>query len=212
MINSYDELYVDDFMESLGVAFYLSEYFKLGAKKFLDLFIASGIAAQIENGNPKYLAGRCGSELYEEVLKKTGLFTDLNFPDDYFDIEGSAFWIGWTIAHYQWQSGKHFTDIRDMIGVDFLYRLYPSGHCSSEEWVCIQLDEIMECSKRENRLKSYRKAIGISQKELSEISGVNIRTIRAYEQGSKDLNNAGAMTVYQIAKSLKLNIDDLIEY
>ena len=38
---------------------------------FLNRFIQSDIAEQFENGNPKYIAGKSGAELFLEVVEKT---------------------------------------------------------------------------------------------------------------------------------------------
>ena len=38
---------------------------------FLKRFIQSDVAEQLENGNPKYFAGKSGMELFLEVMKKT---------------------------------------------------------------------------------------------------------------------------------------------
>ena len=38
---------------------------------FLNRFIQSDIAEQFENGNPKYIAGKSGAELFLEVIEKT---------------------------------------------------------------------------------------------------------------------------------------------
>lgn len=51
----------------------------------------------------------------------------------------------------------------------------------------------------------------ITQKDLAERSGVNIRMIQYYEQGYKDINAASALTVYQIAQALDCTVEDLIE-
>ena len=37
---------------------------------FLHMFIQSGIAEQIEVGNPKYIAGKSGIELFSEVIER----------------------------------------------------------------------------------------------------------------------------------------------
>lgn len=60
-------------------------------------------------------------------------------------------------------------------------------------------------------LKKRREAIGLSQSQLAEKSGVNVRMIQNYEQGFKDINKAAAITVYQLAEALNCNMEDLIE-
>lgn len=60
-------------------------------------------------------------------------------------------------------------------------------------------------------LKKYRERAGITQAELSLRTGVSLRTLQDYEQGSKPINKAAAITVYRIAKALGVNIEDLLE-
>ena len=61
-----------------------------------------------------------------------------------------------------------------------------------------------------NDLKSIRTFRGISQKILSEWSGVNLRMIQKYEQGTKDIKKASIVTVKSLAVALDCSIDDLM--
>lgn len=60
-------------------------------------------------------------------------------------------------------------------------------------------------------LKKIRKEKKITQLELSERSGVNVRMIQHYEQGFKDINNASALTVYRLAEVLDCTVGDILE-
>jgi transcriptional regulator with XRE-family HTH domain len=61
------------------------------------------------------------------------------------------------------------------------------------------------------KLKQVRSTKGITQKELAEKTEISLRTLQHYEQGSKDLTTAAAITVWKIAKALDCNIEDLID-
>ena len=61
-----------------------------------------------------------------------------------------------------------------------------------------------------SRLKFMREEKGMSQSSLSEQSGVNIRTIQAYEQGLKDINKAQVVTVLQLAEALECDVYEII--
>lgn len=61
------------------------------------------------------------------------------------------------------------------------------------------------------KLKTIRREAGLSQSKLAEASGVNIRMIQYYEQGVKDINAAGALTVYKLAQALNCKVEDLLE-
>ena len=60
-------------------------------------------------------------------------------------------------------------------------------------------------------IQRIRKEKGISVTELSERSEVNIRMIRYYESGYKDINKAEALSVYKIANVLNCTVGDLLE-
>lgn len=62
-----------------------------------------------------------------------------------------------------------------------------------------------------SKLQDRRKACGLTQKELSERSGVNQRMIQGYEQGIKKINAAEAIRVLKLAKVLGCQIEDLLE-
>jgi transcriptional regulator with XRE-family HTH domain len=58
----------------------------------------------------------------------------------------------------------------------------------------------------------YRRALKrITQKDLAERSGVNLRMIQHYEQGFKDINTAAALTVYKLAEALDCTVGNLLE-
>ena len=63
----------------------------------------------------------------------------------------------------------------------------------------------------ETKLQKFRKNIGMSQYELSQISGVNIRSIQLYEQRVNDIDKAQAHTLYKLAVVLGVQIEDLLE-
>lgn len=45
--------------------------FGINRTDFLKRFIQSDVAEQLENGNPKYFAGKSGMELFLEIMEKT---------------------------------------------------------------------------------------------------------------------------------------------
>jgi len=63
-----------------------------------------------------------------------------------------------------------------------------------------------------SNLQYHRNVKNITQKELSERSGVNIRMIQYYEQGFRDINKAEAMTVYKLAQALGCSVKDILEF
>lgn len=62
-----------------------------------------------------------------------------------------------------------------------------------------------------SKLKTIRESKEISQSKLSEISGVNLRTLQYYEQGYKDINKAQGITLLKLSQALDCTIEDLLE-
>lgn len=62
-----------------------------------------------------------------------------------------------------------------------------------------------------SNLKRIREDKNITQAKLSELSGVNLRTLQYYEQGYKDINKAQASTLYRVANALDCKIEDLLQ-
>lgn len=62
------------------------------------------------------------------------------------------------------------------------------------------------------KLQTYRQMSGLSQAELAKAAGMSKRTLQAFEQGRRDLNQAAAITVYELANALGLSImEDLLD-
>lgn len=59
-------------------------------------------------------------------------------------------------------------------------------------------------------LKEIRKLCGMTQKELAEKSGVNIRQIQKYEAGEYQLDNMTAKTASAISAALGCTIEELM--
>lgn len=59
-------------------------------------------------------------------------------------------------------------------------------------------------------LKELRTLCGMTQKELAEKSGVNIRQIQKYESGEYSLDNMTAKTADAISHALGCSIDELV--
>ena len=61
-----------------------------------------------------------------------------------------------------------------------------------------------------SKLKKARMIRGYTQDVLSELSGVNIKSIASYEQNPDKLNAASVSTVIKLSNSLGCEIEDII--
>ena len=208
-MNAYDEIYLDFAMKNLGEAFdYAVNACGLKINQFTSLFLTSGVADHFGKGNPKYVAGLSGTELCMEILS---LSEGADFPAFQIEYECSPeYWAGWILAYYQWESGKTFKEILNDISIEDILKLYPTLHEASEEKFVDTADIFIANKNLPTKLQRQRKIYGCSQRELSEKSGVNLRTLQQYELGSKDIKRASAETVLRLANTLGCNIEDII--
>lgn len=63
----------------------------------------------------------------------------------------------------------------------------------------------------ENKLKSTRMAASLTQQQLADASGVNIRQIRRVELGTSEAGNMSARNLLSIADILEVDPRELIE-
>lgn len=63
----------------------------------------------------------------------------------------------------------------------------------------------------ENKLKTARMAAGLTQQQLADASGVNIRQIRRVEMGTSEAGNMSARNLLAIADILGVDPRNLIE-
>lgn len=61
-----------------------------------------------------------------------------------------------------------------------------------------------------NRIKTYRKKQGLTQTDLANRAGLNIRQIQKIENGEAQTENITLKTMQAIAQALNVKIDDLI--
>ncbi|MBQ7043638.1 MAG: helix-turn-helix transcriptional regulator [Clostridia bacterium] len=211
MMYAYDEMYLNDATRNLGEAFdYAAMVLNIPMDDFLDMFIVSGIADQFAAGVPKFVSGLSGTELVWEVLSRTGKNIDMPASQTEYDYS-PEYWCGWILAFYQWNTGKSFREIRKYLPMKEIYKLYPTLHEASEEKFVDIANSILERKNLPTKLQTVRKAIGLSQKELSEKSGVTLRMIQQYEQRAKDINKATASNLFALARALGCKAEDLLE-
>ena len=205
--HAYSPLYLNKATRAMGNMLHDAVLeFGMNGKDFLEQFVQSEVAEEFENGNPKYIAGRSGLELFVEVMEKTtGKVYDTVLIENY--ERSNAYWVGWILAHYQWYSGRSFRSILETIPYEELVGLYGILHEADVQKSYEVLD--LHFKNAESKLKTLRRKCGLTQEELADESGVSLNTIRAYERKSKDLNKAGFEIVMKLAKVLKCDVEEL---
>lgn len=212
MTCAYSEHYLDDAMNNLGEAVdYAVHACKLTADDFMELFVISGYAEQFASGVAKVVSGLSGSELVLNVLEASGkMLPEIPSPRLEYDCS-PEYWCGYVLAYFQWSTGMSFKDILKVLPMREMERMYPALHEASEEKAVDVLSDRIRRRTTATKLQTVRKASGMSQRELSEKSGVSLRSIQQYEQRAKDINKAATDSLLSLAKALGCRVEDLIE-
>jgi len=211
--HAYSEMYLSHVMENLAVMFDCGiNFFGIPAEMFYSMFITSGVAGQIENGNPKYLVGYSGLELAEIVIEHSGGAHSEQIQGHTFMVRTPEYWAGWVLAYYQWRSCRYFTEIQRK-GLTFskITALYhPLHEADLEKFYDVAEDIAAHAETTGNPLKEARERMGLTQRELSDSTGISLRMIRAYEQKQQALSKAEYNTVVKLAKALRTSANSLL--
>lgn len=212
MQGSYSELYLGDAMRNMGeMTEYAAEVKHLSLDLLFHMFVVSGFARRWEKGDPRILCGLSGTELCSRVLLECGM-GEVNEEEALISYDTDLnYWCGWLVAFYQWRKRISFAHLFSSIHVEDLIRLYPALHTASEEKGVEVLDRLLLERNQVTRLQTYRKRVCLSQQELAERSGVNLRTLQQYEVRRKDINRAAANRLVALADALLCSPADLLE-
>ena len=211
MIHAYPETYLNKAQAALGDAFdYAVNTCGIPGEDFMKLFAASSISRRMENGEPALLAGKSGIEIAADViLEATGRQPEKE-PQEHFG-RSREYWIGWAVCYYQWLSARSFHEIFEALSFNDLRKMYDTLHEADVTKFADIADGIIKEHFQDTNLKRIRTSYGCTQAELAKRSGVSLRSIQMYEQRNKDINKAGAETLYRIAKALGCSMEDLLE-
>ena len=210
MTHAYKEYFLDDAMETLGSGMeYAVLSLNIEGQKFLDLFLASGIAERFGLGDAMYVSGMSGIELTRKVLTVCGK-TIPDYKENSSCHYSPEYWVGWILAYYQWYCGKPFSMILPKLRYQSLRNLYGVLHEADPSKAASVFDELLS-EQTETNLARYRKARGLSQSQLANASGLSLRSIQLYEQRQNDINNAQYNRLQALANTLGCKIEDLLE-
>ena len=208
--HAYNEAYLPYAMENLAVMMDCGiNQCGFPAQLFHRMFLTSGVASQIEKGNPRYLAGLSGAELASRVLELTTGESPAAIDGKY--TISAEYWAGWVLAYYQWKSGKSFRFINDNgLNIEKIIALYHPLHEADLDKFAAVADRIIEeaVNSSVSPLKKARENCGLTQAELAGISGISLRMIRAYEQKSQDISKASFATVSRLESVLHTKLGE----
>ncbi len=210
-MRAYKEYYLEDAREHLGEMFdYAVNVYGMKADDLWKIFAASGIANCLSCGDPKYIAGMSGSELFANLIydnqQKWIDLTDVTESD-----RSREYWAGWALAKYQWYSNRTYASIASSgIMLSDVIDMYILHEAPDEKFIEI-MDERIRSDHEQNMLKRLRSYAGMTQRQLSDSSGVSLRMIQLYEQGQNDISKAQANVVMSLAQALGCDARKLLE-
>lgn len=202
MIHAYNEIYLDIVMKNLAALFDIAINAEgYDEDEFADVFSKSDIASGIESGTPDMLAGKSATELLIELTGKDCEYT--NIPTD----RTPQYWAGWILTYVQWYLNKSFSEILSVMSFSHLVNMYHPYH-EADEMKTIEI--IQGLFPNDSPLKRLRQKRKLTQEQLAALSGVNVRSIRSYEQGTNDLSKAQGETLMMLAKALSCTVENLL--
>ena len=207
---SYNMIYLEAQRQSLGEMFdYAVNGLNCRIDIFFELFKVSGMAEHYEKCNPTYVAGKNGMELALHIMRKCGF--DVAPNDGYMpNVLSREFWGGWALAYFQWESGYSYSDISQCVLASQIISMYDDFADKDIELFAEMMTIKVSGYFSDCKLKQIRKEAGISQRELADKAGVQLRQIQLFEQGERDIGKAQIHTIEQLARVLRVHMEDLI--
>lgn len=212
MTHAYSKLYLAQAEETLAYMFdYAVNTLGFGLNEFACYFSEASVSKHFAHGNPAFIAGRSGTELCFMTLEETGLAVPEHKEGEYPMFRSEEYWTGYVLAYYQWRTAFSFSEIFSFLSAEKLRFMYNPCHEMDILAIAERIDEIYKEAHPETRLKTLRLSREFSQKELSERSGIPLRTLQQYEQRQKNINKASAETLLKLSRALYANIEELME-
>lgn len=203
MIHAYNELYLNTVMHNLAELFDIAiNALLLDPDEFAMKFADSIVSREIESASPNMLAGKSATEMMMLILNKDIEYT--TYPI----YKSEEYWAGWILAKAQWYLNKSFKEILLLMPFSKIVALYYPLHEASEMKT---IEMISNMFPKTSTLKTVRTNRKLTQEELSLLSGVNLRTIKSYEQCENDILKAQGETLLKLAKTLDCSVEDLLK-
>lgn len=209
---AYDKVYLEKAKTTLARMFDFAVYdLRYDIEDFFKMFIDSGFAARFERGDFQIIAGKSGVELAYDVAEIFGE-NKRSIKPKYTADRSKEYWTGWALAYFQWKTGLSFAEIAKYIPIKDVVSLYNPYHEMDIRHFADKMTKLYKSAKPDTNLKIIRKKLNLTQKELSKISGVPVRTIQQYEQKQKNINKAQTEYLVMLSKTLSCRVEDLLEY
>lgn len=211
-IHAYYDAYLEDAQNTMGnMMDYAINTCGMSGDDYFHMFLASGIAIQMERGNPKYISGMTGAEIVKEVVTEIkGI--ELTEPEEYFLDKSPEYWCGWILAYYQWKSSMSFRKIYQIVTIEDLLCMYPTHHEADVEYFADSMREIYKRKHEETYVKQRMINLGIDASEVSEHTGIPVDVISALESDFSEIKKLKTEQLFILSKYFGCAMEDLMEY
>lgn len=187
---------------------YAKSYYRMNCDRFFELFNETYISDSIYNLNIICVYGKSSIELVDDIIKTIDVKTH-NHHSKSLVRAPKHYWLGLIIASYCIGKRISFKEFEKKVNLVDLLNMYDIMHEAAQLRMIDEIDNIIR--RQEPCLAQIRKSKGMSQKELSILSNVSLRSIQMYEQRQKSISKASFETVRNLARALAINIDDLYD-
>lgn len=178
--------------------------------EYFQMFLASNVCRQFEDGNPAYIAGKTGCELVRLVVSEVK-DQEIEQEDAMYLDKTPEYWLGWSLAHYAWEKNCKFSYIFRAASPGKMLGMYDTLHEADISKFVMHVDVLLKEHYKQSAIARFRAYHNLSQAMLAEKSGVSIRLVQSYEQGLRDINKAQLSTVVKLSEVLECEPTDLIE-
>ena len=211
MIHAYDEDYLYHAQNNFGhMIDFAVNTCDFEINEFFNMFLASNVCKQFEDGNPSYIVGKTGCELARLVISEVKE-QEIEQEDIMYMDRSPEYWLGWSLAQYVWAKNCRFGYIFRAVSPENLIGMYDTLHEADISKFLINVDTKLREYYNKSMLARLRTYANLSQSMLAEKSGINVRIIQSYEQGIRDINKAQFSTVVKLAEALECNPIQLLE-
>ena len=203
MIHAYNNQFFSIVQSKLAEMFELAVLGKnINIDDFATMFVSSNVCHAFEKADSVYVLGKSSNELLALVIGGEPLNLETS------DYATPEYWVGWILAYVQWYLNVPYRTLISVYPCGKLIENYFPYHemdiSKSLELFTLRLPKLCQ-------LKKLRQNKKWSQADLALLSGIPIRTIKAYEQGTADISKAQVDTLYALSQTLGCSIEDLIK-
>lgn len=202
--------YLEEMRELLGCIFDVGVHVcGLKGSDVVRAFIMSGLATEFERANPIFVAGKSSYDTLELMLPYLGLDS---VPDTTPRLSRTQdYWTGWIVSLLQSDTGVSYETIFEKIPYREFLGMYRPLHEAPEQKSIELMTGLLATRVAVTKLQKLRTEQRLSQRQLAELSSVNLRSIQMYEQRNKDINKAQASTLFRISTALNCSVEQLLE-